>query len=84
MRPDSCSSIISPVLELKNVLITAILKERVTSFDVILPSNPISPTLVNLTQQSWPLAWKFGPATYSFFNIYQSLPIAKLFILIQW
>lgn len=48
--------------DLKNVLITAILKERMTSFDVILPSNPISLTLVNLTQQS--LAWKLGLVTY--------------------
>lgn len=63
MRSDSCSSIISPVSEWKNVLITAILKELVTSFDVILPSNPISPTLVNLTQQLWLLAWKLDPAT---------------------
>lgn len=64
---DPCSSIISSVSKLKNVLITAIFKAWVTSFDVILPSNPIIPTLVNLTQQSWLLAWKLGLATYLFF-----------------
>lgn len=73
IRSDSCSTTISPVFERKNVLITAILKERVTSFDVILPSNPISPTLVNLTQQSWLLAWKSEPATYWFFQMYHDM-----------
>lgn len=53
IHSDSCPAIISPVSELKNVLITAILQERVTSFDVTLPSNPISPTLVNFTQHWW-------------------------------
>ena len=67
---DPCSSIISSVSKLKNVLITAIFKAWVTSFDVILPSNPIIPTLVNLTQQSWLLAWKFGLATYLFFFLF--------------
>lgn len=75
MRSASCSTIIYPVSELKNVLITAILKEKVTSFDVILPSNPISPTLANPTQQWWPLAWTSGPASYWFFQICHSRPL---------